>query len=160
MPDTDTAPRHQYRPARIAHAVGDLRLQYLDDPVVAAQGVPWHHPVAEDAWLPIVGPGSWCLFRRMNRLLADGERHGKPTHVLHLADLAADTGLGYGQGGKNTPANKTLWRLHSFGLARIALAGADPTIVQVRPVLAPPSRAMAHGSRAQRPYVPAQQAAS
>lgn len=66
---------------------------------------------AEMFWLPIIGPSSLWLFRRLNMYLAANEASEIPLDVL-----AAEIGV---QGvGKNSPVNRSLDRLVRFGLAR------------------------------------------
>lgn len=69
----------------------------------------------ETYWLPVVGPSSILVLRRLTDWLED-----RPSGLfVALEDLGQSLGLGSGTG-RSSPIVRTLDRLVNFGLARIA----------------------------------------
>ena len=104
-----------------------LEIVGWDDPVVNAVGFPPHHPYVEMLWLPILGPSTTWLYRRLH---IDAER----TRALDLPELAAALGLSTATGA-NAPIQRTLQRLVLFGLAarhgnQLAVRTTAPPLTQ------------------------------
>jgi len=77
-------------------------------------------PYLDVAWLPILGPTSTLLLRR----LATDVRSG--VEAFDLDDLAAGLGVGRGPGrhhggSQNAPVQSSLRRLDQFGLVRLEI---------------------------------------
>ncbi len=102
--------------------------------------VPWVDPVADPHglhpcsryvelyWLPVIGPSTTWLLRRLSYGL---DVHGQGFD-LDLAETARSLGLGERMG-KNSPFRKAIVRLGTFGLAR----GHGPDGLSVRTVVPP-----------------------
>lgn len=84
-------------------------------PVVEALGHAPTSQYAEQFWLPVIGPSSLWVHRRLTAGLLT-HRSG---YVLHLPTLGREIGLGAGTG-RNSPVVRTLTRLVDFHLAEIA----------------------------------------
>ena len=83
------------------------------DPVIDDLGFDPTSAYVEYAWLPRTGPSAtWCY-----RRLTAGLRPAGEPYQLELAYLAHCLGLGAGTA-RNSPLQRTLLRLVSFGLAR------------------------------------------
>jgi hypothetical protein len=116
------------RPLAQTQRGDQLRIVTWRDPVADAHGV---HPCSryiELFWLPIVGPSTTWLLRRLS--------YGLEVHPdgfdLHLAQTARSLGLG-DRMGKNSPFRRALHRLSTFELAQSRGAGA----LAVRTVVPP-----------------------
>jgi hypothetical protein len=99
------------------------------DTFVESQGFGPRSMYVEMCWLPILGPTSTWLYRRLGSWAEynpDGLR-------VDLNDLATDVGLGSGVG-RQSPLMRSLERLARFGVAR--WAGDE---LQVRRALGPVS---------------------
>jgi hypothetical protein len=86
----------------------------LVDPIVEELGHDARSRYAETFWLPVLGPASVVLLRR----LADCLDESPEGFLLPLAPAAATIGLGH-SGGCNAPLIRTLGRLVTFGIARV-----------------------------------------
>lgn len=99
------------------------------DPIVEAAGWPVSHPYVERFWLPILGPSSLVMLRRLDQDLRDAQR---PV-TYQATDLAAELGMpGRADRGGGPPLARTLARLARYG----ALRPHDGAIA-VRACLAP-----------------------
>jgi hypothetical protein len=83
------------------------------DTVVDAVGFPPHHAYGELLWLPIVGPSTTWLYRRLTTIAL----HKPAGAVVRLDELALVVGLG-DKTGPNSPVQHSLQRLVRFGLGR------------------------------------------
>ncbi|HEX3840759.1 MAG TPA: hypothetical protein VHU85_08205 [Acidimicrobiales bacterium] len=106
-----------------------LRVVRWVDPIADPHGF---HPCSkyvEFFWLGILGPSSTWLLRRLS--------YGLEVHPdgfdLDLADTARALGLGDRQG-KNTPFQRALRRLSTFGLARPHGAGGLAVRTRIPPL--------------------------
>jgi hypothetical protein len=86
----------------------------LVDPVIDTVGYDPRSAYAETFWLPVLGPASLVLLRRIADCLDDSPA-GFP---LPLAPTAASLGLGHTDA-LNAPLVRTLGRLVRFGMAAI-----------------------------------------
>lgn len=86
----------------------------LVDPVVDALGYDPRSAYAETFWLPVLGPASLVLLRRVADCF-DDRPAGFP---LPLAPTAASLGLGH-SGACNAPLIRTLGRVITFGMATV-----------------------------------------
>lgn len=96
-----------------------LRVEAWPDPVIDALG---HDPrswYVEYFWLPVLGPTSTWLLRRLVAAL-DASPGGV---VLDVEDTARSLGLG-GRAGRHSPFQRSVSRCVTFELARIRGAGA------------------------------------
>jgi len=90
-----------------------VRVAPLMDAAAGRGGFEPGHPYIELCYLPVIGPTSFVLLRRLGTQLArrpDG-------YEVDLASLARDVGLGESTG-KSAPLRRSLDRLARFGLAR------------------------------------------
>ena len=90
-----------------------IRVEALSDPVCESLGVDPRHPYFEFCYLPIIGPSSAWLVRR----LVAGLEQRPDGFDVELVALAHDLGLGSGTG-RSAPLRRTLDRVARFGLAR------------------------------------------
>lgn len=81
------------------------------DPRVHRAGFSLDHPYLERCWLPILGPTSVLLLRRMPSLWRNDPAVGVP-----VDELAVVLGLGNGTG-RNSPVWRTIDRLARFNFA-------------------------------------------
>jgi len=102
------------------------------DPVIDQLGHDPRSAYVEAFWLPILGPSSVWLLRR----LADGLDRNPEGFELDLIDTAQSLGVGM-RGGRNAPLLRTFERCCRFGAARMH----GPTSLMVRRRLAPLTRA-------------------
>ena len=102
------------------------------DPVIDQLGHDPRSAYVETFWLPILGPSSVWLLRR----LADGLDRSPEGFELDLIDTAQSLGVGM-RGGRNAPLLRTFERCCRFGAARMH----GPTSLLVRRRLAPLTRA-------------------
>ena len=102
------------------------------DPVIDQLGHDPRSAYVETFWLPILGPSSVWLLRR----LADGLDRNPEGFELDLIDTAQSLGVGM-RGGRNAPLLRTFERCCRFGAARMH----GPTSLMVRRRLAPLTRA-------------------
>ncbi len=116
------------RPLVPADRSNQLRIVAWHDPVADPHGV---HPCSryiELFWLPVVGPSTSWLLRRLS--------YGLEVHPdgfdLHLVETARSLGLG-DRMGKNAPFRRALNRLATFELAR----PLGPGELAVRTVIPP-----------------------
>lgn len=124
-----TDPVDQELPTRPPRPAGArLRVEALSDPVCESLGVDPRHPYFEFCYLPVLGPSSTWLVRR---LVAGLEQRPEGFDV-ELVELARDLGLGDGTG-RSAPLRRTLDRVVRFGLAR----WVDDQTYQVRRKVAP-----------------------
>lgn len=108
-----------------------LTVEPWTDPLVDELGVDPRAPYVERFWLPVLGPSTvWLLRRVADRL--DAEPDG---FRLDLGDTARCLGVGM-RGGRNAPILKTVERCCRFGAAR--MFGHDHLSVRRR--LAPLNR--------------------
>jgi hypothetical protein len=91
-----------------------LQVIALPDVVIDAVGFPADSTYAETYWLPILGPSSLWLLRRMCGWL---ELRPDGVAVPHVP-LAGELGLGHA-GGRNSALIRTLARLVAFDMATI-----------------------------------------
>ncbi len=109
------------------------------DRIVEALGFGPDHPYIEACILPVVGPSTTLLWRRLARTVLSA---GDTPVTVDVADLIACLGLGDGLA-KNSPGARSIARMVNFDLAR--QAGRNNTLLAIRTALAP------HGDhRAQR----------
>jgi hypothetical protein len=113
-----TEPRDIY-PERMAR----LHVEAYPDPVCERLGVHPADAYVEHCWLPVIGPSSTLLLRR----LAAGLEALPEGYDLDLAALGRDLGLS-ARAGRNAPLRRSLERLARFGLAR----WSGPETYQVR----------------------------
>lgn len=83
------------------------------DPTLAVRGHDPRSPYAERFWLPVVGPSTLLLLRRLARGL-EGHPGG---FAVDLDETSRALGLGGGTG-RNSPVRRTVDRACTFGLAR------------------------------------------
>ncbi len=102
------------------------------DPVIDQLGHDPRSAYVETFWLPILGPSSVWLLRR----LADGLDRNPEGFELDLVDTAQSLGVGM-RGGRNAPLLRTFERCCRFGAARMH----GPATILVRRRLAPLTRA-------------------
>ncbi len=129
-----------------------IAVEAWSDPVIDQLGHDPRSAYVEKFWLPILGPSSVWLLRR----LADGLDRHPEGFDLDLIDTAQSLGVGM-RGGRNAPLLRTFERCCRFGAARmhgisaISPAGGLPPhphkpsaaelIAQpTRPVAEPPER--------------------
>lgn len=105
-----------------------LRVQTWRDPVIDDLGFDPRSRYVERFWLPVLGPSTLLLLRRMAEEL-DAAPGG---FELHLADAAGWLGLGV-RGGRQQPLLRAVDRACTFGAARLV----DTTTLSVRRRLAP-----------------------
>jgi hypothetical protein len=91
-----------------------IPIEPLDDPVIDAVGYDARSPYVELFWLPILGPSSVLLMRRIADWL-DESPGGFP---LAIRPAASELGLGH-NGGTNSPMVRTLGRLVMFQMAQV-----------------------------------------
>lgn len=90
----------------------EFRVVRLSDPVVEAVGFPVHHAYVELLWLPVIGPSTAWLQRRLGSWA-----EACPAGVtVQLAELAGWLGIGSSSGASST-VQRSLRRLVRFGLA-------------------------------------------
>lgn len=104
------------------------------DPLVDAMGFDARSDYVERFWLPVLGPCSTLLLRR----LADALEQGPRPLTLDVDELAHELGVGI-RSGPTAPLRRSLARLERFGLARLASGGHG--ILEVRRALPPLARA-------------------
>ena len=90
-----------------------------DDPVIDRLGHDPRSIYAEWFWLPVIGPSTLWLARR----IAAGLDEAPDGFSLSLADTARALGLG-DRGGRNSPLWRSVNRLVGFGLAQPFPSGA------------------------------------
>ena len=81
------------------------------DRLVDAVGFPSHHAYVELVWLPVLGPSSTWIYRRLAELV----RRRPIGAEVHLAVLARGVGLGPALG-YHSPVQRSLRRIVRFGL--------------------------------------------
>lgn len=92
----------------------ELHVTAWTDPVIEELGHPVHSDYVETYWLPLIGPTSVLLIRRLIQEVA-----GHPDGVtVDTARLAHALGLGI-RGGANSPLWRTLNRCHRFGVLHL-----------------------------------------
>lgn len=101
----------------------------LVDPIVEALGHDPRSPYAETYWLPVLGPSSVMLLRRIADWL-DASPDGFP---LPMQPAAASLGLAH-HGGSNSSIVRTLGRLVFFEMA--AIQGQRLAVRRMLPPLA------------------------
>jgi len=89
-----------------------LRIEPWPDPVIDRLGFDPRSPYVEQFWLPVLGPSSIWLLRRLGAGL-DVHPDG---HEVDLIELAAELGLGAGSG-RHSPLIRTMDRCCRFTLA-------------------------------------------
>ncbi len=110
--------------------LGPIVIEAWPDPVVDQLGHDPRSSYVEQFWLPVLGPSSVWLLRRLSIELD----HRPSGCSLDPAQLAADLGLGTGAG-RHSPLMRTIDRCCRFGLA----ARSDD-LVRVRRRLPPLTR--------------------
>ncbi len=131
MPTTTTPPLDHPvdHPALCFDFPPEFALVAWADPLVESVGFAFDHPYVELLWLPIVGPSSAWMFRRLASRL---QRSGDGARV-DLAELAAEMGLGASTG-RSSIVQRSLRRLTMFGLAtwhgRLGVRTAVPPLAQ------------------------------
>lgn len=95
-----------------------LHVQSWPDPIVEMVGLDARGPYAERFWLPILGPTSIALLRRLNEELERTPRG----FVLDLDDAARWLGVGV-RSNTRGPIVRTIERCCSFGLTSLDEAG-------------------------------------
>ncbi|MEX1216921.1 MAG: hypothetical protein WEA11_00205 [Acidimicrobiales bacterium] len=113
------------------HPMPVYAVETWSDPVIDLLGHDPRSAYVEKFWLPILGPSSVWLLRR----LADGLDRNPNGFDLDLVDTAQSLGVGM-SGGRNAPLLRTFERCCRFGAARMA----GPSIISVRRRLAPLTR--------------------
>ncbi len=108
-----------------------LAVETWSDPVIDQLGHDPRSAYVEKFWLPILGPSSVWLLRR----LADGLDHNPEGFEIDLVDTAQSLGVGM-RGGRNAPLMRTFDRCCRFGAARMH----GTTSISVRRRLAPLTR--------------------
>lgn len=108
-----------------------LRVTPWLDPVVDLVGHELRSPYVERFWLPILGPTTTLLIRR---LAVSFEEH-PDGFDLPLLDTAASLGLG-AKGGRNAPFLRAIERAGTFKISR----AVGPGVIEVRRKLAPLTR--------------------
>ena len=108
-----------------------LSVEIWADPVIDQLGHDPRSAYVERFWLPILGPSSVWLLRR----IADGLDHHPEGFDLDLVDTAQSLGVGM-RGGRNAPLLRTVERCCRFGAARMH----GRSSISVRRRLAPLSR--------------------
>ena len=106
-----------------------IRVEPWEDTLVEAHGYDVRSSYVEAVYLPVLGPTSLLLARRLAVLMA-AEPRG---FVLDVADIAAQLGLGRGSG-RNSVIARTLARLVIFDVAQVRDHGDT---LAVRRALAP-----------------------
>jgi len=92
---------------------------------------------AECFMLPILGPTSYLMLRRLNHLIGQGEDGTAPdSPVVDLCELAAVLGVAAPQKRQDL-ADRALKRLLSFGVVRWESERAEPERVLVVPTRVP-----------------------
>jgi hypothetical protein len=90
----------------------ELRVEAFADPMVEAVGFPVHHVYVELCWLPVIGPSTTWLLRRLGWWV-----EACPEGVtVQLAELAGWLGIGSNVG-SSSMVQRSLRRLVRFGLA-------------------------------------------
>lgn len=95
-------------------AGADVAVRALRDPLYAAAGHDPRSSYAETYWLPVLGPTTYLLARRLTTWLSaapDG---------LRVDKAALGGSLGVGSLGRHAPLTRSFVRLGAFGLARLA----------------------------------------
>ena len=115
------------------------------DPVVESVGFGFDHAYVELLWLPVVGPSSTWIFRRLGAHLTQ-----RPDGVVvDLAELSCSIGLGEVVGSSST-VQRSLRRLVRFGLAswqgRLAVRTAVPPLAARNLVRLPGALQLIHES--------------
>jgi hypothetical protein len=90
----------------------EFRVVALRDPVVETVGLPVHHAYVELLWLPVIGPSTTWMLRRLGswaEACPDGV-------TVQLEELAGGLGIGSSIGASST-VQRSLRRLVRFGLA-------------------------------------------
>lgn len=100
-----------------------------NDPVVAEMGHAASSLYAEWFWLPVIGPSSLWLIRRISDAIDDHPEG----FDLDTNECAAALGLGNGSG-RNSAMQRTLRRIVQFGLARTANAHSLAVRQQLPPL--------------------------
>lgn len=108
-----------------------LRITAWLDPVVDLVGHDLRSPYVERFWLPILGPTTTFLLRRIAASF-DEQPDG---FDLPLLDTAASLGLGT-KGGRNAPFLRAIERAGTFKISR----AVGPGVLEVRRRLAPLTR--------------------
>lgn len=114
------------------HPLLAFSVESWSDPVIDQLGHDPRSAYVEKFWLPILGPSSIWLLRR----LADGLDQHPHGFELDLATTARSLGVGM-RGGRNAPLLRTFERCCRFGAARMH----GPSSIAVRRRLAPLTRA-------------------
>jgi len=109
-----------------------VRCDVWADPLVDAMGFDARSDYVERFWLPVLGPCTTLLLRRLADALEDGPR----PLALEADELARSLGVGI-RSGPTSPLHRSLARLERFGLAR---RRADQ-VLEVRRALPPLARA-------------------
>ena len=104
---------------------GSLRIEPWVDPVTDAAGHDPRSRYVETYWLPVLGPSTTLLLRR----LATGLEARPEGFDMDLDEMARALGLGTGERrGRHSPFLRTLGRCVDFGMAEIR----DATTLAVR----------------------------
>lgn len=111
--------------------IATLSVDVWADPVIDQLGHDPRSAYVERFWLPILGPSSVWLLRR----IADGLDHRPEGFDLDLVDTAQSLGVGM-RGGRNAPLLRTIERCCRFGAAKMH----GRSSIAVRRRLAPLSR--------------------
>lgn len=117
-----------------AHRLPPLLVMAWRDPVVDALGFDPRSTYVERFWLPLLGPTSTWLLRR----LASEFDRDPDGFSIDAADCARSIGIG-NRGGRNGPFHRSIERCVRFGIAR----KDDHDIIAVRTRLPPLSRIQA-----------------
>lgn len=89
-----------------------LEVVPLIDPVVEAHGFAPLHPYVEICYLPVLGPTSTLIYRRLGTLITEHE----DGLTIDTADLASSMGIRE-ELTRNAPLARSLGRLSMFGAA-------------------------------------------
>jgi hypothetical protein len=110
-------------PRRRAGQVGSLYVTPWFDPLSDAAGHDVRSVYVERFWLPVLGPTSTWVLRR----LAEGLEHHRAGYRVDLGLLARSLGLG-GTGSRSTAFFRNIQRTSKFGLTRFV----DDDTIEVR----------------------------
>ncbi len=123
-------------------AAGTVPVRPWVDEVIDAVGVDPRSAYVERFWLPILGPSTTLLLRR----IAAGFDAAPVGFDLDLPTTARSLGVGH-KSGPNSPFIRALWRCVQFDLARVVgpdTSDARETALEVRRRLAPLTRRQVH----------------
>ena len=110
---------------------GELTVIRYPDEYTEAHGYSPDHPYPEIAWLPLIGPSTLLLWKRLARAVIHA---GDNPVTFPTGELLAGVGLGTGLT-RNAPGARTIARMVAFDLAH--QAGRHGQLLAVRTALYP-----------------------